>query len=293
MPDFLRIITSYKNPSFPYAMLTINEKTYTLQSQGFRYLHWHDDLQYTLVTKGELSIQVNGLMYHLRCGDGIFINCGLLHMIKKMSADGEYVSFNFPTKMISAFNGSFLEQNYVQPYTSDYNYPVLLLSSENQLHRNTLNILNQMREYNEHLEEYGMPYHIFSLITSLWLHTITLFNYSSTKLRKSKNNRHEYLRLMLSFIHKNYSSNISLDDIASCAHISVSECSRCFKSLLNVTPYGYLLNFRITKSTELLVDTNYSVAEIANMTGFNDSSHFIQYFKKIQKKTPNQYRYSS
>ena len=95
---------------------------------------------------------------------------------------------------------------------------------------------------------------------------------------------------MLAFIHGNYMKEISLQDITQSSHISIGECCRCFKNTLHITPYGYLINFRINKSADLLKETNYSVTTIAGMVGFNDSSHFIQLFKRKMNVTPNEYK---
>jgi transcriptional regulator GlxA family with amidase domain len=83
---------------------------------------------------------------------------------------------------------------------------------------------------------------------------------------------------------------ISLQNIAASSHISIGECCRCFKNALHITPYEYLINFRINKGADLLKETSCSVTTIAGMVGFNDSSHFIQLFKKVMHITPNEYK---
>jgi AraC-like DNA-binding protein len=288
--DFLHTTNLYADSSFPYVMFHVNSNSCVPPGPGYHYLHWHEDLQYTLVTNGDLSIQVNGINYELRCGDAIFINSGHLHMIQKLSSNGTYVSFNFSPKILTVFEGSLLEHDYVLPYITNYNYPIMIFSSENTMHQKALTSLTQLMELDSHLEQFGVRYHICSLLMSLWLYTISLFYSKIENVNKVLNKKQEYLHLMLSYIHQNYSLDLSLQDIATSAHVSESECCRCFKSILHTTPYVYLLNFRIAKSTELLAETNYSVAEIANMIGYNDSSHYIQYFKKIHNLTPNQYR---
>lgn len=84
---------------------------------------------------------------------------------------------------------------------------------------------------------------------------------------------------MLSFIHKNYSNNLTLKEIADTAHLSVSECTRGFKKGILMTPYFYLIKYRINKSCDLLIATDYTITEIAQRVGFNNANHFIQSFK--------------
>lgn len=89
---------------------------------------------------------------------------------------------------------------------------------------------------------------------------------------------------MLSFIHQNYSDNITLQEIAAIAHLSISECTRSFKRTIHMTPYDYLIKYRIKKSSELLISTDSTITEIAHRVGFNHVNHFIQSFKKHHKK---------
>lgn len=290
--DSLDTSILYEDSAFPYVMLTADAKSSTLQGSGYHYLHWHDDLQYILVTNGSLMVQVNEISYQLHTRDAIFINSGQLHIIQNLSPDGTCLSFNFSPKMLSFFDGSSLEQEYVLPYTTNMNYPVLIFRADTDAHQKIITTLNQLHDLNHKLNEYGTRYQISSLLTTLWLDTITLFDRTEPKINKVIDKKHDYLHIMLHYIHQNYALDLSLDDIAAAAHVSESECCRCFKSILHTTPYGYLLTFRISKSAELLAKTNYTVSDIANMTGFNDSSHFIQYFKKEQGMTPNQYRHN-
>ena len=84
---------------------------------------------------------------------------------------------------------------------------------------------------------------------------------------------------MLSFIHDNYMNPIRLREIAAAASVSEGECCRCFRDMIRKSPNQYLVAYRISRGTE-----------IAQETGFNDASHFIQYFKRQTGMTPKEYR---
>ena len=65
------------------------------------------------------------------------------------------------------------------------------------------------------------------------------------------------------------------------------------KYIYNVTNYTFndLLNeMRITKATDLLVNTDLNQEEIAQLVGYNDSSHFSKTFKEQANVTPKEYR---
>lgn len=280
----------YEDPSFPFGIFTINEKRCSPPGPKYNYLHWHEDLQFTIVTKGSVTMTVNGKNYRLETNDAIFINSGLLHMTNHISKNGEYVSFNFPTKMLSIIYGSKLESDYVLNFTMNYNLPAIPLTSDVQWQHEIINMLLSLYEFCKFSDVYGKEYEIALRLEYLWLIFIRnvkdYMHFSSkTFLRKQ-----EYMQIMLSFIHENYTQEINLEDISKSAHISESQCCRLFKNILNTSPYEYLINYRINKSIDLLKETNMSITEIAIYVGFNDCSHFIQLFKKHTSKTPKNYR---
>ena len=63
-----------------------------------------------------------------------------------------------------------------------------------------------------------------------------------------------------------------------------------FKKYTNCSPIDFLLNVRLTKAKELLVNTNKSVGEISEMCGFSSANYFGLIFKKKENLSPLQYR---
>jgi YesN/AraC family two-component response regulator len=52
----------------------------------------------------------------------------------------------------------------------------------------------------------------------------------------------------------------------------------------------YIRKHRIEKAKELMANSQYSLTEIAYLTGFSDQSHFTRIFKKHTGKNPSSYR---
>ena len=95
---------------------------------------------------------------------------------------------------------------------------------------------------------------------------------------------------MLAFVHENYDKEIFLKDIAKAAHISATECQRCFHTYVQCPPYQYLMKYRLERSTALLASANRTITEIAEEVGFHSVSAYIKYFKKFYGVTPLKYR---
>lgn len=280
----------YESSDFPFVMFTINEKECIPQGPGYQYLHWHEDLQFTVVTRGSVSIKVNGVNYNLKTNDAIFINSGLLHMTNHIKGGGEYISFNFPTRLLSFIYGSRLETDYVLHFTMNYSLPAILLSDEVPWQKKLIKMLLNLKKIYESKEVYAREYEISSYLTYIWLQFIRNVKGISHSSSKTFIRKQEYMQMMLAFIHNNYMNKVSLLEIADSVHISKGECCRLFKKTLNISPYEYLIKYRINKSIDLLKETNLLITEIATSVGFDDSSYYIKLFKKYTKETPKSYR---
>ncbi|MCM1136746.1 MAG: AraC family transcriptional regulator [Clostridium sp.] len=95
---------------------------------------------------------------------------------------------------------------------------------------------------------------------------------------------------MVTYIHKHYADNISVNDIASSGAVCRSKCCKLFNKVIGQTPNIYLRNYRISKSCQLLLETDRSINEIANACGFQSASYFIAVFKKEMGVSPQKYR---
>ncbi len=100
----------------------------------------------------------------------------------------------------------------------------------------------------------------------------------------------DILKDALEYIEKNYSTPISIDNMAKHLFISRSHLYKIFKDKLNVSPQQYVINFKLVKASEFLRLTNFQVSYIAEILCFDDISHFCKLFKRKFKVPPLQYR---
>lgn len=285
----LHEINRYDDTSFPVGMYIVTKDKIVPEGRGHMDLHWHEELQFTLVTKGSVAMQVDSRMYTLEEGQAIFINRNLLHITSKLPENGRYISINFPDKLLGFFAGSCMEREYVIPYTNNYSFPAVVFRKEIKWQKK---ILDELWELQGILakKEFMYEYIVSQKLITIWMILIVNAKDQLKKPSKGYIRKQERMQKMLSYIHENYMNNILLKDIAAEVHVSEGECCRCFKELIQVSPNQYLLEYRISRAAEMLNHTGMPVTEIAFRCGFNDTSHFIQYFKKKMKMTPNEFR---
>lgn len=94
----------------------------------------------------------------------------------------------------------------------------------------------------------------------------------------------------ISFIKRNYSKQIGLDDIAKSAAISRSHLSNSFKSVTGMSPYNFLITTRIEKAVELLKNTDEKIMNVSLECGFTSLTSFNKSFKNSVGITPIELR---
>lgn len=91
---------------------------------------------------------------------------------------------------------------------------------------------------------------------------------------------------ILEYIHDHYSEKIDLTTLSELFYSTPSQLSRLFKKYLNSTIMTYVNKIRIDKATALLSQKNFSVKEVALMTGYESLNNFYKYFKEFKGMTP-------
>ncbi len=92
------------------------------------------------------------------------------------------------------------------------------------------------------------------------------------------------------YIDNNYQDNITLDSLASMAHLNKYYFTHIFTETYGSSPINYLNERRIQVSMDLLVNSDYNIAEIATLSGFSSQSYFAQSFKKVCHMSASTFR---
>lgn len=97
------------------------------------------------------------------------------------------------------------------------------------------------------------------------------------------------MKQMMTFIKNHFQSQITIEEIADSAGISVSECLRCFHAMFGITPIRYTRKLRLEKAAAMLKRGS-SVSDCSQQCGFEDMSYFAREFKKQFGCKPMEYK---
>jgi AraC-like DNA-binding protein len=89
---------------------------------------------------------------------------------------------------------------------------------------------------------------------------------------------------------EHFTEPVTLAQVAGLASMNGAAFCRYFKSQTGRTLTRFILDLRIRYACELLSRGEESVTQVSYQVGFDNPSHFVQAFKKVQKMTPLAFR---
>ncbi|HEY5585624.1 MAG TPA: AraC family transcriptional regulator [Ruminiclostridium sp.] len=99
------------------------------------------------------------------------------------------------------------------------------------------------------------------------------------------------LEPVIAFIDTNYSKSPTIEDMAETINASPQYLCRLFNKTFRMRPFVYMTLLRMQKAKELLIqDTALSIKDVAEASGYNDTSYFCSIFKKHEAVTPSEFR---
>jgi len=98
---------------------------------------------------------------------------------------------------------------------------------------------------------------------------------------------------VVDYLASNLAEDNGLQQLADLAEMSRFHFCRSFKQSTGLSPHQFLLHLRINEAKRLLKSTKLGIAEIANLLGFSEQSHFTMTFHKFIGTTPARWRISA
>ncbi len=212
----------------------------------------------TLVLSGRLLYRINNRALTLREGAFVLMPPGSKRERFALSEQTTYVSFNF---------------------TTDDPVP-LPLTAENALGREIPFMIHACNEI--HRDADGDSAAAFESLTQAVI--------SSLLSSLSKNKNSDVTTAVLSFIRAHYASKLTLRAISGEVGYSPTYCDAVFKKDVGESIVRYLIDYRIEKAKEFLIENVLSLSSIAERTGFSDPNYFSRQFRRRTGVSPAAFR---
>lgn len=278
--DFFIHLSKEKGSSFPHFI----EK-----------LHKHDFIEISYVVSGECEHYQDDRTIIAKKGDIFILNYGMPHSDRIIKSTAEpYLSYDIAFKCdfldkslsnetdILKIKSSFLFHSL---FPKDGQSDTIRMTGQGFYEFESL-FKRMLEEYTERRPGY---YDLLRAYTIELL--VKLFRSLNVKEPEfDPNSQKQYIRLAIQHIETRYGSELRLEDLAYRSFLSKSYFSQLFKKETGKSFSEYVQQVRIENACRLLKETNLSINDIREKTGFNDLKFFYSVFKRITGHTPKEFR---
>jgi AraC-like DNA-binding protein len=247
-------------------------------------LHQHEEIQLSFIVEGSGTLVVGDTINNYSTGDVLVIGSNLPHVFKSdsMSLQKSHMLTLFFTK--SSFGNSFFELEElkaIQQFFERSKYGFKLQSNLQEIQDSFLQLESASK-----LNQFVILLQLLNLIVDSDYTSLSSFVYD----KKYSLVEGDRMRNVFEFTLNNYADNITLDQIARVANMTKTAFCKYFKKRTNKTYIQFLNEFRVEKASKLLQEkSDYSIAEIAYISGFRNISNFNRVFKDCKGTTPSRF----
>lgn len=288
-PSRYREAALHGTPQFPMRVYLNNFNWY---AGGIIDLHWHPEIELAVVLSGRVSCLINDIPVDVGEGEGFFINSNTMHTEHPASTDIEptMITVCFMPEFIGDCGSDLIYRKYVAPVVNAHGLYGMKLSPQVDWQKEVLGNVRELYNISQN-RTWGYELKCRNLIGSMWQRLVCNLSFEDTaETSQTSDLAEKRLKKMLSFIHGNYRSDLTVDQIARSANISRSECFRCFRNIIGKKPITYLNEYRLKAAAEMLTTTDMLITEICFACGFTHSSYFGKLFSRYYGVTPKQFR---
>lgn len=94
----------------------------------------------------------------------------------------------------------------------------------------------------------------------------------------------------VSYMNRSFADAVQVEELARIAHMSQRSFHRHFRETVGCSPVDYLMQIRLQHASDLLINSNSTISEIAARCGFYDSNYFCKKFREAFATTPRTFR---
>jgi AraC family transcriptional regulator len=98
------------------------------------------------------------------------------------------------------------------------------------------------------------------------------------------------LRKVVELVHAEMDSDLSLEELADAAGLSITHFSQMFRQSTGQSPHQFLLDRRIERAKQMLRAAEMRVLDVAVACGFKSQQHFARVFRSVCGASPTEYR---
>lgn len=261
-------------------------------------LHAHDYAQIWYVTKGQCDHYVEDRLYLMTAGDTFLIPPMVEHQTV-LAPNSAAISCEFSLEGLFPNSGS-SAQSEIQSYLDRMSVMNFLQDSRSRQPQfrfrpeSGQKLDRLMKEILEEFREEKPCYQDMLRVKLQELLLLYIREFIISPDYKATDATYERYRTLMNqaiaYIDAHYTESLSLEDVCRISTLSKTYFCYLFKLITKKTFVEYVTERRIQGAMRMLENTDLSIQDVSEQTGFHDAAHFSRTFKKAAGISPRAYR---
>lgn len=279
----------------PFTIPVPHDKTIIVQEEilphFYPHLHRHAEVQITWVQQGEGTLLADNSMHVFKGGEIYVLGANQPHLFKsspeyfdeasKRSVRAVSVFFNPTGKLSALFNLPEMKtlQAFVTQWQGGFKIPDGIYNTFAELTGKIQHTSGgeQLALFIELLNGMNSAEGLVPLSSGGYPYAMT-------------DPEGERIAAVYNYIMHNYSSALTLDDVARIAHLTPNAFCRYFKKHTRTTFIAFVNKVRVNEACKMLVNGSLNnIADVAFSCGFSSITNFNYVFRNITGKSPREY----
>jgi len=249
--------------------------------------HHHPDVEIIWVKEGSLVYLVEEENLTVNAGEVLILSPGQGHSYVDSSEVSKVYYLNFHPKMLTASEELYFQQQFVQPLTDGILQLPQLLQPGHPAYDQVMHAFEMVKDCGVLKPNYKAFRH--AMTVSICAALLPWCSHPEVKHSVVDSNN-PVVRQTMVYIRRNYLQPLDLKTIADQAHLHPNYLCDLFKKHTGQTVMYHLHMTRIDTAKFLLENSQMTVTQVAERSGYRNESVFYQKFKKLTGQTPTQYR---
>lgn len=248
--------------------------------------HWHEEVEFLLLTKGWAQMAVGESVYAMQAGDVVWIPSNRLHAMQAQTGETvSFLAFDLALPFLYSYADDSLQQQYFLPlHREQIVFETYYAAEGSSALAERLLALHGIFDAKETGYELRIKAGLYEIFAWMFSHALV-----AGKDRPG-DRRAEQTRQIMRYLQAHYERTVSMEELSAQFHLSVGHLCRLFKDVTGQTVVDYLNAYRIRVSARLLTESSLDIGEIAGRAGFNNISYFNRKFRQYMHETPSEFR---
>ncbi|MEK4348365.1 helix-turn-helix domain-containing protein [Paenibacillus sp. FSL P4-0184] len=287
-PNDLKEYPQLEEKTYPFRLF-FNECKNAKIGQNILYLHWHEHFEIIIMQEGSAIFHIDSKPYELHAGEVLFVPSGGLHVGYSLRDDHvRFISVVFHSSLFKDWKQDPQHEQFVIPY----------LENRYQLPVKPAELVPTCSTYFSLLDtivvEVLQKGPAFQLVIKNQLHLLFVLlsrTFLPEQVSGRTSERHSFNRErfkpLLEYMENHFDDKMTVESAARSVNLNPYHFCKTFKKLTGRTFIDYVNLCRVNEAERLLLETNFTVTEIAGRVGCDNPNYFTKLYKQYKGITPS------